>query len=173
MEKTLALVAECGCEEAIESVEVGVENLAEAMDPADWKMGRYYTKRAMENTYSVLEKLDICSMGGETSDALEDASVNDVSEATENHRSPEVDEQLISFEKNAQEQLKQLHEKIKELSLVLGCDNVQMVIEQTSIEMPEGAQFLSIDEAQDYYRAESIKAYQQAVSAIQKCSDKE
>lgn len=61
LEKTESLMGECGCGGAIDAIEEGVENLEEAMDPADWKMGRYYSKKAMENTYSLLENLDLCS----------------------------------------------------------------------------------------------------------------
>ncbi|MCX2719432.1 hypothetical protein [Lentiprolixibacter aurantiacus] len=67
LEKTESLVGDCGCTGAMDAIELGIENLEEAKDPADWKMGRYYSKRAMEKTYSILENLDLCSIAGDGS----------------------------------------------------------------------------------------------------------
>ena len=167
LEKTRDLVAECGCERAIEPVEIGIETLEEAMDPTDWKMGRYYSKKAIEKIYGILENLDLCSMDGET-------SANNQNDNIDNSTNTAVDEELIEFEQSTRDQIVQLNEKITELSLLLGCDHAaQLIPEQSNIELPEGVKFGSVEEAQEYYRAISIEAYQQAVAALQKCTDKE
>ena len=172
LEKTQDLVRECGCEKAIEPIEIGIETLEEAADPTDWKMGRYYSKKAITDTYKILESLDICSMDGESAASSDDNLSDDTSTETESPDT-EVDQELRAFANSAQDEIVKLNEKIRELSLMLGCDNAQMIIEKTSTELQDGVQFFSLEEAQEYYRAKSIETYQQAVSALQKCSGKE
>ncbi len=145
LEKTQELVKECGCDKAIEPIEIGIETLEEAADPTDWKMGRYYSKKAIADTYKILESLDICSMDGESSASSDDNISDDTITETERPDN-EVDQELREFANSAQDEIVKLNEKIRELSLMLGCENAQMIIEKSSTDLQDGAQFLSLEE---------------------------
>jgi hypothetical protein len=62
-EKTQSLTEDCGCEASSESIFNGIDNLTKAIDPKDWEMGRYYTKKAVANAQDLLVALDLCTSG--------------------------------------------------------------------------------------------------------------
>ncbi|NND15847.1 MAG: hypothetical protein HKN89_05940 [Eudoraea sp.] len=172
LEKTRGQVEECGCDGAMNSIEDGIKHLEEAMDPVDWKMGRYHTKRAMEYTYSILDNLDICStdneVSSETTDTPESDSRSQNLEESDTV-SAEVDQALAEFEQSAEQNLKELNEKIKELGFLMDCESNEFVLDQAEIEKSKEGMFTSIEEAQMFYRAQATKAYKRAVSALEKC----
>jgi hypothetical protein len=174
LEKTRDLVGECGCTGAMNSIEDGMENLEEALDPTDWKMGRYYSKKAMENAYSVLENLDLCSMSEDsvTEQSETDSDSKTGSSATSDSVEDETEEAIQEFEATAREQLENLNKKIAELCQRLGCDNAKLAMEQTNTDLPQGRVFSSLEEAMDYYKAQTITAYEQAAMAVKQCGDK-
>ncbi len=59
LEKAKKFVEICGCDKALDPIRDGIENLEKAMDQEDWDMGRYYTKKAVENAKSLINELDI------------------------------------------------------------------------------------------------------------------
>jgi hypothetical protein len=173
LEKARGLVGECGCAGAMNSIEDGMKNLEEALDPADWKMGRYYSKRAVENTYSLLENLDLCSMS-EDSPAKQSGTDgnNEIrSSASRDLVEGHTEEAIREFEATAREQLEQLNEKIAELCQRLGCDNPLVAMEQAHTELPKGRVFSSLEEAMDHYKAQTIRAYEQAATAMKQCGN--
>jgi len=167
LENTRDLVGECGCDGAMNSLADGIENLEEAMDPVDWKMGRYYTQRAMDNTYAVLENLDICSMDGEATAQNEGNTENE----SQTNNSEENEQALVEFEQAVQENLKQLNEKIKEQCSLMGCESSEFVLDEASFINIKKETFKSIEDAQKFYREQAIKAYQQVMTALHKCGE--
>jgi hypothetical protein len=88
-EKARGLVVSCGCNGSMDAILDGIEHLSEALDPKDWDMGRYYTKKAVADAEALLSALDACTRGtGQTRDA-DMASVGDTGPAEGNHKSPE------------------------------------------------------------------------------------
>ena len=176
LEKTRDLVGECGCTGAMNAIEDGIENMEEAQDPVDWKMGRYYTKRAMENTYSILENLDMCSTEAETSTENTDTAVDEpalqISEEAE-ITAVEFDQDLEILEQSTQAHLKELNSRIKELCALMGCESNASVLEQSEIEKSKDGSFASLEEAQVFYRKQAAKAYQQVASHLQQCGGKQ
>ena len=53
----------CGCEGAIDPILDGIENLETALNQTEWDMGRFYTKKALENAEQLLNNLDVCTTG--------------------------------------------------------------------------------------------------------------
>jgi len=176
LEKTRDLVGECGCTAAMNAIEDGIENMEEALDPVDWKMGRYYTKRAMENSYSILENLDVCSTETETSTESKDAAVDEPTpQITEEAEitTVEFDQNLEILEQSTQAHLKELNSKIKELCALMGCEDKGFVLEQSEIEKSKDGSFSSLEEAQVFYKNQATKAYQQVASHLQQCGGKQ
>ncbi|MCG2460756.1 hypothetical protein K8352_08350 [Flavobacteriaceae bacterium F89] len=60
-EKDRDLVKSCGCEESLQQIDKGLDNLYKAVDPKDWDEGRYYTKKALANAHELINTLDLCT----------------------------------------------------------------------------------------------------------------
>ncbi|GGG43856.1 hypothetical protein GCM10011414_11880 [Croceivirga lutea] len=54
-------IADCGCLVAEEKSYQAKENLKKAVDPQDWKAGRFYTQKALSEIDELLLALDNCS----------------------------------------------------------------------------------------------------------------
>ncbi|NJB69641.1 hypothetical protein GGR42_000103 [Saonia flava] len=60
-EKAEGLITNCGCNKALNPIIDGIDQLKSAIDPEDWDMGRYHTKRAFGYAQDVLTTMDVCS----------------------------------------------------------------------------------------------------------------
>lgn len=123
LEKTVVQAKVCGCDKAISVIYDGMENLEKAIDQDDWDMGRYYTKKAYENTQNIINELDVFTQGGQQ-------NVDNDQEVTAISTSPraktllsELEElkkqqiKLAEQQKLLEEQRKALEKKIEEANL--------------------------------------------------------
>lgn len=172
LEKTRGIVEQCGCQAALDAIELGIESLEEALDPEDWEMGRYFTKRAMEYNYSILDNLDVCSMEDSNSETSSDDSVEEAGSTVvykENSPNKEEAEALMAFEASAQKQLQELQEKVAGLHLLLDGEQVAPLKTAAS---PK-ASHTSMEEAKAYYKAQSLTLYKQAIKAFEEYNPEE
>jgi len=63
LEKVKNQIEVCGCNKAMDPILDGIENLEKASDPKDFKMGRYYTKKAFGDIQNLISELDMYTQG--------------------------------------------------------------------------------------------------------------
>ena len=170
LEKTRDQVNNCGCDGALVSIASSIENLEKALDPKDWDMGRYFTKRAIADAYSVLENLDICSLPNDTSSS--DPNTN-ITESSDSASTPEQEaahiKALDELESAALTELKQLDQTVQRLSELLDCEVPQFSIDQIKAKYKDTPYADSLDELQDRFVEDVRTLYQKALDAIEDC----
>lgn len=128
-EKTKDLVADCGCDSSLVPILKGIENLEKAIDPNDWELGRYYTKRALKNAYSLQESLDICTEKAatdkDTGEELQKIYIKDNS-SQEGVVSNTIDAEKVAYNQHARNKYNSLREKIIDLASLCGCKSASL-----------------------------------------------
>lgn len=76
LEKVKNQIAVCGCDKAMDPILDGIENLEKASDPKDFKMGRYYTKKAFGDIQNLISQLDMYTQGFEQTINTADVSID-------------------------------------------------------------------------------------------------
>ncbi len=168
LEKTRDLVNGCGCEVALISIGSGLENLEKALDPKDWDMGRYFTKRAIADTYAVLENLDLCTMseGTSTSNPKNNSNESDSNPSRAGLRAEHI-KALKDLESAALTELKQLDLSVKNLGALLDCEVSDFSFDQLRAKYEGTAYPESLKELQDQLAADARTLYQKALEAIE------
>ncbi|NER15460.1 hypothetical protein GWK08_18545 [Leptobacterium flavescens] len=111
-EKTRGLIENCGCQDAINAVIDGTENLKKASDPEDWDKGRFYAKKAYADAQNLIGFLEMCTSGKrqtvfDDSEYISDSGTDDASKANE--------QKILDQQKRLQQQQQQLLEEQKKL----------------------------------------------------------
>jgi hypothetical protein len=120
LEKSETYMAECSCEKAKNKTLDAMETLAQAMEPADWEAGRFFTKKAIGEINELITIIDQCTLGTSTNIvATEDtntyeATVEDETTETTSVESMEV-EMIKVFEKHAGDKLQSAEQAISQL----------------------------------------------------------
>jgi len=100
LEKAQRLVKQCGCNKALIPILQGIENLEKAIGQKDWDMGRYYTKKALNDTQQIIEFLDVYT--------------NEHKE--ESPQSPEAGKDAGKYEKTLQLELSALEKQLLKIT---------------------------------------------------------
>ncbi|MCX2678569.1 hypothetical protein OOZ15_01310 [Galbibacter sp. EGI 63066] len=111
LEKTKGLVESCGCNEAVNPIIDGLDNLNQATDPADWEAGRFYMKKAHEDLQKVMTKLDMCSTSGSTASIDYSSVASSPSSVTDEAPSTEVEQNLMSEQQKLEAEKQRLLEQ--------------------------------------------------------------
>ena len=169
MEKTRDLVGDCGCDAALDAIADSIENLEKATDPEDWDMGRYFSKRAVADTYAVLENLDVCSSkfqpDNSPGEALEDPSEKSNILSGE-ELDPEQEELARVLNAEATQKLIRLTQEMQELTALLASENSKVRLDKWP-EVTAWTGSLSHQEAiRDHYAKETQKLYQRALETL-------
>lgn len=132
MEKTRDLVGDCGCDTALDAITDSIENLDKAMDPEDWDMGRYFTKRAIADAYNVLDNLDVCSSEIPSDNSPGEALQNMPGDSNAQNGTPLSDEEqklAKALAVKASQKLTHLKQDLQELTVLLACEDGKAMLE--------------------------------------------
>jgi hypothetical protein len=165
-EKTQALTENCGCDTTTDPIYQGMGNLEKAIDPKDWEMGRYYTKKAVADAQNLIAALDRCTSGAETATPPEEYTVAEESQVE--IKNPEELEAQRNLKRMAELTLFEFEKSLKELASLLGCTvpNLVGTMEKRADSAFEGE---SLEETREYYRKQSILIQDKALQAFAKC----
>ncbi|MAU15780.1 MAG: hypothetical protein CMH46_09605 [Muricauda sp.] len=121
LEKSEAFMAECSCDEAKNKTLDAMETLDQAIEPADWEAGRFFTKKALGEINELITIIDQCTLGttptvettGEVTASYEE---NPAEEKTETAAVESMELEMIKvFEKHANDKLQSAEKAIKQL----------------------------------------------------------
>lgn len=116
-EKAQQLVSDCGCNISMDPILDGLENLKQAIDPADWETGRHFTKRAIANAQDLLAEMDRCTGGSSIMDSpqqVPDVNAGKEALAAEAQSIQQKQDQLKQEQMRLQEEQKKLEQKMEE-----------------------------------------------------------
>ncbi|WP_340074882.1 hypothetical protein [Leptobacterium sp. I13] len=134
LEKTKAIISECGCEEALNAIAKGYENLTKASDPEDWDKGRYYVKKAYADSQDLISSLEVCTTlnnNGFTYSTNSEFSESNIEEQALIEQQRLLEEQQLKLMKEQKKLEEQLEEqrKLKELQKLNRQKELQQQIE--------------------------------------------
>ena len=121
LEKSETYMAECGCEKAKNKTLDAMETLAQAIEPADWEAGRFFTKKAIGEINELITIIDQCTLGtSPTTEATVEMTTpyeeNPVAEETETESVNSMELEMIKvFEKHADDKLQSAEKAINQL----------------------------------------------------------
>jgi|TARA_R110000764_G_scaffold240105_1_gene342981 hypothetical protein len=121
LEKSETYMAECGCEKAKNKTLDAMETLAQAIEPADWEAGRFFTKKAIGEINELITIIDQCTLGtSPTTEATVEMATsyeeNPVAEETETESVNSMELEMIKvFEKHADDKLQSAEKAINQL----------------------------------------------------------
>ncbi|MFT0715187.1 hypothetical protein [Flagellimonas lutimaris] len=121
LEKSETYMAECSCEKAKNKTLDAMETLAQAIEPADWEAGRFFTKKAIGEINELITIIDQCTLGtSPTTEATVEMTTpyeeNPVAEETETESVNSMELEMIKvFEKHADDKLQSAEKAINQL----------------------------------------------------------
>lgn len=121
LEKSETYMAECSCEKAKNKTLDAMETLAQAIEPADWEAGRFFTKKAIGEINELITIIDQCTLGtSPTTEATVEMTTsyeeNPVAEETETESVNSMELEMIKvFEKHANDKLQSAEKAIDQL----------------------------------------------------------
>lgn len=167
-EKTQSLTEDCGCEASSESIFNGIDNLTKAIDPKDWEMGRYYTKKAVANAQDLLVALDLCTSGERT--AIPDDVSPGSKETAATLKNPEELEAQLALKRMAEITMYEFEKSLKELAGLLNCRE-ELNLDQSLVQKTEEELELeSLEETREFYRKQTINIQIHALEVLTDCS---
>jgi len=167
-EKTQSLTEDCGCEASSESIFNGIGNLTKAIDPKDWEMGRYYTKKAVANAQDLLVALDLCTSGERTAIPLE--VTPESKETTATLKNPEELEAQLALKRMAEITMYEFEKSIKELAGLLSCREELNLNQSLLQKTEEELELESLEETREFYRKQTINMQIRALEVLTDCS---
>ncbi len=174
-EKAKLSVEECGCDASLNPIMDGIENLENALAQTDWDMGRYYTKRALENAQNLLESLDICSNNNAPDpNTTSGSTLNEtvVDEETIAHNTSLVSEleSQINFQRSAETDIATLENAIRELALLFECDKAMQILKGRKVRAEDDLRPETMAETKSYYISQVVSMHNKALFALLECS---
>lgn len=121
LEKSETYMAECSCEKAKNKTLDAMETLDQAIEPADWEAGRFFTKKAIGEINELITIIDQCTLGtSTTTEATVEMTTsyeeNPVAEETETESVNSMELEMIKvFEKHADDKLQSAEQAIEQL----------------------------------------------------------
>lgn len=121
LEKSETYMAECSCEKAKNKTLDAMETLDQAIEPADWEAGRFFTKKAIGEINELITIIDQCTLGtSTTTEATVEMTTsyeeNPVAEGTETESVNSMELEMIKvFEKHADDKLQSAEQAIEQL----------------------------------------------------------
>ncbi|RIV30623.1 hypothetical protein D2V08_16220 [Flagellimonas lutimaris] len=121
LEKSETYMAECSCEKAKNKTLDAMETLEQAIKPADWEAGRFFTKKAIGEINELITIIDQCTLGtSTTTEATVEMTTsyeeNPVAEETETESVNSMELEMIKvFEKHADDKLQSAEQAIEQL----------------------------------------------------------
>ena len=115
MEKAESFMADCSCQKAKNKTLDAMETLEQAIEPADWDTGRFFTKKALGEINELITIIDQCTLGTTNEETVEvEESPETEVEETASVASMEL-EMIKVFEKHADDKLQSAEQAIEQL----------------------------------------------------------
>lgn len=174
-EKTRTLVEACSCDGSMDAILDGIEDLNNALDPKDWDMGRYYSKKAVADAQKLLSALDACSRGdytpeGSTSEK-DMASIEDIGPETEKIKDPEELEAQLQLKRMAEITQVEFVQKWRDLAELTGCGMLPYPLKDVEKRSEDTLDAESLETTRSYYREQFIRIQKRALEALLECSE--
>jgi hypothetical protein len=135
-----------------------MKHLKKAIDPKDWEMGRYYTKKALVNAQDVLAALDVCTSGGgsESGVITYETPVESV-ESEETLKNPEELEAQRTLKRLAELTLYEFEKSARELGALLGCPDASGLGAELRERSEEDLMAESLEDTREFYIEQTRK----------------
>ena len=167
-EKTQGLTENCGCNASREPIWNGMVNLRKAIDPKDWEMGRFYTKKALANAQELLTALDLCTSGQDTvGDVL---AYTEPEGAGEDYKDPTELEAQLNLKRMAELTIFEFEKSVKELAGLLGCEEALRLNQSLAEKTEASLQEESLEQTREFYRKQALGIQKRTLSALQQCA---
>ena len=176
-EKAKAQIESCGCQSSMNPILAGIKNLETSLSQTEWDMGRFYTKKAVENAHQLLESLDMCSMD-DSQEFGSDSKESLVPETTEMQNLEDkiakenILEEQLNFKRLAEIEIADLENSIRELATLFQCDKALHILQDRKSRTEEELQAESLDQTKAYYRSQVVAIHNKALFALIECSKK-
>ncbi len=176
-EKAQFQIESCGCQASIAHILDGIENLETALSQTEWDMGRFYTKKALENAEELLNSLDVCSTTGtegfETGFEDTQKSVSDQIETlSENIEEVSTLEKQLDFKRVAEIDIAALERSIRELATLFQCEKALHILRDRKKRTEEEIKAESFEKTKAYYLSQVVSIHNKALFALIECSKK-
>jgi len=173
-EKAKLLVETCGCQSSMDPILNGIDNLTNALGQTEWDMGRYYTKKALENAHQLLESLDICSSGA----AGSSTTGNSETEAVQQEEAFPLDtpkpeatyEVQLLFQQQAEGNITELEKAIHELATLFQCDKALHILKERKSRTEAALSAETLETTKAYYLSQVVSIHNKALFALLECS---
>lgn len=173
-EKARGLVVSCGCEGSMDAILDGIEHLNDALDPKDWDMGRYYTKKAVADAEALLSALDTCTQGA--SPSVENiphedvVSVEDMSPVADQPKRPEELDAQLELKRMAEITQVEFVQKWQELAKLTGCGQLPSPLNDLDKRTEDVIKAESLENTRSYYRDQFIRIQKLTLEAFLDCN---
>ncbi len=171
-EKTRLLVNQCGCDASLNSILNGMENLQKALDPKDWEMGRYFTKKAVADAQMLMTTLDSCT--GEVRHPLQDTdtviAAGEERIAVRNSKSSDELKAQLQLKRIAEITLIEFSQKCRELGEITGCGTVPSFTGAFMSRTEAELEVESLQETRKFYMQQYMIIQNEALQAFKKCA---
>jgi len=176
-EKAQAQIESCGCQASMDPILDGIENLETALSQTEWDMGRFYTKKALENAQELLNSLDICTTT-ETSEF--EASSEETQEVVPDELNTLADEleevstlkKQLDFKRLAEIDIAHLEGSIRELATLFQCEKALHILKDRKMRTEEELKAESLEKTKAYYLSQVVSIHNKALFAMIECSKK-
>jgi len=173
-EKAKLLVETCGCQSSMNPILNGIDNLNNALGQTEWDMGRYYTKKALENAHQLLESLDICSSGTSGSSPTGDPESEDVQQketlALETSMAEANYQVQLLFQQQAEADITELEKAIHELATLFQCDKALHILKERKTRTEDALKAETLETTKSYYLSQVVSIHNKALFALLECS---
>lgn len=176
-EKAQSQIENCGCQASINPILDGIENLETALSQTEWDMGRYYTKRALENAQELLNSLDECTIAEASGyeAGLEDTqelASDEMIVLAENSDEVSTLEKQLDFKRLAETDIADLERSIRELATLFQCEKALNILKDHKARTEEELKAESLENTKAYYLSQVVSIHNKALFAMIECSKK-
>jgi hypothetical protein len=176
-EKAQSQIEDCGCQEAMTPILDGIENLETALSQTEWDMGRYYTKKALENAQDLLNSLDICSSSATSGSDIslkesQEAISDELGILAENTAEENILEKQLDFKRLAEIDITNLERSIHELATLFQCEKALHILKDRKTRTEKELKAESLESTKAYYLSQVVGIHNKALFALIECSKK-
>jgi len=177
-EKAQTQIENCGCQASMNHILDGIENLETALSQEKWDMGRFYTKKALENAEELLNSLDVCT----TADPAESESgaeenqqevPDEIGALAENLEEVSTLEKQLDFKRLAEIDIVALESSIRKLATLFQCEKALHILKDRKTRTEEQLKSESFEKTKAYYLSQVVSIHNKALFALIECSKKQ
>lgn len=176
-EKAQTQIEGCGCQASMNPILDGIENLETALSQTEWDMGRFYTKKAIENAQELLNSLDICTTSETSefhagSEETQEVVPDELGALEDKLEEVSTLEKQLDFKRIAEIDIANLEQSIRELATLFQCDKVLHILKDRKLRTEEELKAESLEKTKAYYLSQVVSIHNKALFALIECSKK-